>query len=65
MKQTLKKKVETIRDKMMSLMDDLQERIDELSERDDPECIWQDEMDECEQLIEILDEATCNLEEYE
>lgn len=65
MKQTLKKKVGTIRDKMMSLIDDLQERMDELSERDDPEGIWQEEMDEIEKLIEVLDEASCNLDEYE
>ena len=61
----LKNKVETIRNKILDLIDDLQYRKDELEERDDWEGKWQEEIDEIEQLIEILEQAECDLCDYE
>ena len=41
------------------------ERVEELEWREDPEGILADEMGEIETLVEILEEASCNLEEFE
>ena len=65
MKQSLRNKVSTIRGKILDLIDDLQERVDELEWRDDPEGKWADEISEIEQLMEYLDEANMNIEEFE
>ena len=65
MKQTLKNKVGTIRNKILDLIDELNDRLDTLQERDDPEGIWQEEMDEIEQLIDLLDQTECDLSDYE
>lgn len=65
MKQSLKNKVATIRGKMLDLIDELQERVYELEWRDDPEGKWAEEISEIEQLIEYLDEANMNIEEFE
>lgn len=65
MKQALKNKVGTIRNKILDLIDDLNDRLDTLQERDDIEGIWQEEMDEIEQLINLLDQTECDLSDYE
>ena len=65
MKQSLKNKVGTIRNKILDLIDDLQDRKYDLEERDDWEGKWQEEIDEIEQLIDILEQAECDLGDYE
>ena len=65
MKQSLKNKVGTIRNKILDLIDDLQDRKYELEERDDWEGKWQEEIDEIEQLIDVLEQAECDLCDYE
>ena len=65
MKQNLKKKVSTIRDKMLSLIDDLNDRIYELEERDDPDGVWQEEIDEISEMIEMLEQQECDLSYYD
>ena len=65
MKQTLKNKVETLRNKILDLIDDLQERKDELEERDDPDGKWEEEIDEITNLLDILEQAECELWDYE
>ena len=65
MKKTLKNKVSTIRNKVLELVDDLYDRKYDLEERDDPDGVWQEEMDEIDQLIDILDQVECDLGDYE
>ena len=65
MKKTLKNKVTTIRNKMYDLIDEQTDRSDELEERDDQYGIYEEELEEFENLTYILEQAIDDLCEYE